>query len=96
MRTIARSAAIAAPFIFVFSLATVGFAEPDLLDPSPNAHAEDLNVESLGLGPDGTVADAASLSSGVAVSLAGVTGSGPSQIAGAAATGNWLAEPIKG
>ena len=96
MRTIARSAAIAAPFIVVFSLATVGFAaEPDLLDP-PSTNAVDLNVDALGLGPDGTVADAVSLTSGANVSLAGATGSGPSAIAGKGAAGNWLAEPTKG
>jgi hypothetical protein len=99
MRRIARSAAIAAPFIVILSLASVGFAEEqDPLDPaSSNAHAVDLNVDALGLGPDqGPVADAASLTSGVAVSLAGVTGSGPSAISGNGAAGNWLAEPIKG
>jgi len=95
MRTIARSAAIAAPFIVVFSLATVGFAEPDALDP-PSTNAVDLNVDALGLGPDGTVADASTLTSGIAVSLAAVTGSGPSAIAGKGAAGNWLDEPIKG
>ncbi len=99
MRTIARTAAIAAPFIVVVSLASVGFAEePDLMQPlSPSAHVEDLDVNALDLGPDqGTFANSVAVTSAVPMSLAGATGSGPSALPGKAGTGNWIAEPIKG